>query len=91
MKDWHVGQMVVCIKGDETIICQSLVKGRIYTLREIYNHWTGAGCTLEEVRNIENAKGEEFGYYLSRFRPLDESRLNQFRVHLNPKKVEEPA
>jgi len=68
-----------------------LVKGKIYTVRKsgdfdyggngiAYSFW------LEEVQRSKDSP-----YAAWRFRPLDETRLDQFRVHLKtvPKRVEE--
>lgn len=84
---------VVCVDArparEGAIWFSRLVKGRIYTVNKADNfHWSEEGIVksfwLEEVKRNENIP-----YGAWRFRPIDESRLDQFRVHLNPKKVEE--
>lgn len=76
----------------ETVLQPKLTKGAIYTIR-----WNGE-CLFDEgqgnfvakaVRLEEVKRYGDYPWAADRFRPLDESRLNQFRVHLNPKRIEE--
>jgi len=99
MKDWHVGQRVVCISEFEMkkIDIHNTIfpcRGQILTIRQIILGYNSVSFLFEEIVNkaqewLEGLSEASFRDF--RFRPLDESRLDQFRVHLNPKKVEEPA
>lgn len=69
-----------------------LHKGTIYTVRWSgkYRFNRGFGpFVADAIRLEEVVRYNDIPWGANRFRPLDESRLDQFRVHLNPKKVEE--
>jgi len=88
---------VVCVDDSGEDIQNLLKKGMIYTVigqrtllyagNRNYKHET---FILSEIRNNTDDR-RDIGFYKGRFRPLDESRLDQFRVHLKtvPKRVEE--
>jgi hypothetical protein len=69
--------------------------GQVLTIRDIHEDlYSGEPCLLfEEVFNGMNAAGREFGFFISRFRPIttrtQEQDVEQFLPLLNT--VEEPA
>lgn len=84
---FHPGQRVVCVDDiGQKPIC-TVVKGRVYTVAEYFvTDWRFDRPDMPAIRL------EEFVYPVSplgsaahsatRFRPLDESRLDVFRAHL---------
>lgn len=69
-----VGSLVVCVKpysGDRGV--QGLVKGKIYTVRDIFmGVEKKLVIRLEDLINLRNPfTGNEYGYYPERFRELD--------------------
>ena len=100
MKDWHVGQRVVCVsdfvdKKDDIYTTIYPTKGQILTIRSVdIEGDEEIGLRFEEIVNKKeywNRGYLEASFIDHRFRPLDETRLDQFRVHLKtvPKRVEE--
>lgn len=88
---WHIGQRVVCVddKGVQPIV-KPLIKGRIYTIREITNYSTG-GFRLHEIHNEPCSTTHGFlevSYKARRFRPIDEKRIDIFRAMLKNKEKE---
>lgn len=93
---FHVGQRVVCVKSGRHHIVgvwdKVPEKGIIYTIRGIMPAAEiGAetdGLYLVEIVNpeimTEDGGWVEMPFASGRFRPLDESRLDQFRAHLAP-------
>jgi hypothetical protein len=89
---FHVGQLVVCIKGpDEKAIRHWSAlnpvwpaKGQVLTIRSIFE-WCGLTLLrFQELYNtspalVERALGEEPGYNCEHFRPLDDNRIAIFR------------
>lgn len=81
---WHIGQKVMCIDGRfhdgiwEWCVSVPSV-GHVYTVRRIqlgtdaYTHDGGLGLLLEEIVNPKTRKGQEAGFFTSRFRPLSAS------------------
>lgn len=88
---FYPGQHVVCVDDTEQSSPQSVgikpvIKGTVYTVRDFLNAtpWGGdLGVRLGEIINPLHPKwGCEYGYLISRFRPLKDSRLDVFRQHL---------
>lgn len=85
------GQLVECLDDalptnldlENTIPClDGLTRGRIYTV-----NWSGmftrnTGETFYGVRIDEISREQDVPYYSSRFRPVDDSRLDVFRKTL---------
>lgn len=82
--NWYLGQKVLCIDGrfHDGIWewCVSVPSaGHVYTIRRIqlgtdgYTHEGGLGLVLEEIVNPKTIKGQEAGFFTSRFRPLSAS------------------
>lgn len=90
----EVGQHVVCVNGDPTDsagLPNYPKKGAVYTIRDVAEHKGDLGCWLVELVNppIRNEAGHrERGFVQTRFRALDEKRLDVFREMLAE---EEPA
>lgn len=69
-----VGSLVVCIDVSGLNLAKRLSKGKIYTVRNIYNniYSNGTGVLLEEVFNtVVIETGRELGYKIERFKELD--------------------
>jgi len=91
MTMWKPGMRCVCVDARNA---SQLRKGSVYTVLEVVPD-TGVS-TLGVQSDIAlllveaNAPADFIGFCPSRFRPLSETRLDQFRQHLAPKpKVEE--
>lgn len=88
---FRVGQKVICIDevgqnpnlGDRTVI-----KGRIYTVREAYDWFGYPGIRLDEIYNYLDR-----GYSAHRFRPVVERKtdISIFTAMLNTSKREVEA
>jgi hypothetical protein len=104
VKDWHLGQRCVCIRdfsGEARAYPAKVswpVKDQILTIRGIDKRISNRGSEVlgllfEEITNpillLSDGTTREPAFGDWDFRPLDESRLDQFRAHLNPKSVEE--
>ncbi len=95
-KDFEVGKRVVCVDDDVKRYQRSgfiysrslhgLIKGKVYTIRKV-----GYGCDREDgvlvwldeiIRPVKSHEGTEQGYSINRFRPIDETRIDQFRAML---------
>ena len=99
---FKVGQCVVCVDDekrdsddrDQMLFPQWIVKGQVYTIRDIYADDGGVGLRLEEIINplhplLYDSVGrvfvnEEPDFDGIRFRPVNEARLEVFRALLNP-------
>src|SRR3954469_6536842 len=94
---FHVGQLVVCVKtwsdypGAPPPVIVGPVAGTIYTIREAFADLDGAALVrLVEIVNrraLYNEPGwiaryEEHTFFASRFRPVDEARIEVFRKAL---------
>lgn len=94
---FHVGQMVVCVDDKPAAPkwggVSFPVRGRVYTIRAVFRHTSGAdGVWLEELRNPFAAKyGLEWGYKARRFRPVKTTSIDQFTALLNPAPEKELA
>jgi len=69
-----VGSLVVCVDSSYAPNCIQLVKGKIYTIREIKKDSISGRpyLTLDELVNIRHPNsGNEIGYRIGRFRELD--------------------
>jgi len=96
---FHPGQRVVCVSTFTNIPPGANVPdvGKIYTVRSrrldigVGFDEPVEGLTLVEIVNGIAPCGLEWAFYSGRFRPLDESRLDQFRIHLAPIKQREEA
>lgn len=85
MTIWQPGMRCVCVNAAKS---KSLVEGRVYTVLEVMKH-EGFSSIAENwsfgIRLVEVAPSEGFEAFCpSRFRPLSETRLDQFRQHLAP-------
>jgi hypothetical protein len=80
---FHVGQLVVCVDDAPHFYGgKRLTKGRVYTVTgDAIDHAGDYGISVAEA----TARGT--GYFLaSRFRPVDEKRIEVFkRIAANPK------
>lgn len=76
---FHVGQRVVCVDtsaGRYPCDLPPLEKGSIYTIRDV------TPCFGELAVQIEERYRRDYWFRASRFRPLDERRLDIFRAML---------
>jgi hypothetical protein len=88
----YVGQRVVCITDDweqaESYPSWGIIpptKSTVYTIRSIASHGTRIGLYLKELVNpvIMTSHGMNEVCFIARnFKPVDESKLDQFRKHL---------
>lgn len=96
---FHIGQRVVCVDATDGGGCfpptmDGLLKGAVYTVR-----WAGLSVSSREAIRVEEitrtklpGTDHEVGFLASRFRPVDETRLEVFRQMLAPTpRVKEPA
>lgn len=96
-EQYQVGRRVVCITEYTpyvATICSAVpVKGRVYTIRslEMGNNQTGElvlGLQFEEFESYRIGDFADIGgtwhFRAVDFRPLDENRLDQFRLFLAP-------
>lgn len=70
---YHVGQRVVCIDASEMWAgILPLEEGRVYTIRYVGQDSAGEwGFYLEEIKNVvDSSVGYEWGYRITRFRPV---------------------
>ena len=92
MTIWKSGMRCVCVDDRWEGRDKPLLKGTVYTVKYTemsrgYNH-LGWGLSLSLI--LEEVVSPEFkycgidGFDARRFRPLSETRLDQFRVHLAP-------
>ena len=90
---FHVGQRVVCVDGDfsrKKLRGETLpIKGVVYTVREAGIHDIYGLPYVRLVEIVNEPQEYRFGvteacFRASKFRPLDEARLDQFRDHLAP-------
>ena len=102
---FHPGQKVVCVDDTPAITrgihTAYLEKGKVYTIRRCadWPFWTCflfgrpeiPGVWLAEIVRPLDHSGREHPFSAVRFRPLDEARLDQFRVHLAPINQREEA
>lgn len=76
MSDWHVGQRVVCVDVagvcDRLIVSGALIKGNIYTVREVVEDQGEIGLRLREVYCVIALGQWEVTPPARRFRPLVE-------------------
>ena len=89
---FHVGQRVVCVDDDFGEVDVVLPRvGSVYTVQDV--EMIDAGVPTDDRGrtadvDIEFLVLEEFGdgcaWDAIHFRPLDETRLDQFRAHLAP-------
>lgn len=94
---FHVGQRVVCVDAEWPTSGKSpLSKGTVYTVTKCFvGHYYNGGAfptgqigELVELAETSNPSDDARGFKVSRFRPLDESRLDIFRAMLvSPPKV----
>jgi len=92
----NVGMRVVCIRDDwkslngpMSVKTSVPVKGKIYTVRDTLNHLGVPFIHLEEIINPQVWNGNKMmepWFQGSFFRPIDETKLDQFRKHLVPVK-----
>lgn len=89
-KDWYVGQKVVALHDHVHGYCgTSVVKGTVYTIREIFGYKGAAAVRLAEIRlPIHNLEGSECAWKTEHFRPLvtRKSDISVFIALLNPAK-----
>lgn len=101
--DWKPSpnELVCCIDDADTNAfgIKEIERGQIYTVREFVEpdeliafllggRLDEPGVTLQEVRRERVPDLGEVPFRVSRFRPLDDSRLAIFRQHLAPIKRE---
>lgn len=84
----RVGAKVVCVDDRPHCAVAHLSRGQVYTVREIaIDPGRPSGLILREVRNPIWRDGQEYGYLITRFRPLVteqddlEAHFNQFLKH----------
>jgi len=70
---YKVGQKVVCVDDSAGKITglKELIKGEIYTIRELFMHRGNCVLRLEEIILPQTPLGNEYAYSIARFRPLD--------------------
>jgi hypothetical protein len=82
------GDVVVCVRPprSQRTVCQILTVGARYVVRKVYRASididTGektAGFLLRGIINPKNERGQEIGYDIRRFRPIDERDAEIFR------------
>jgi hypothetical protein len=96
---FHVGQMVVAAKSDESEAyrrytlerrfkwpagCERLQVGRVYTIRGFETTGGGLGIYLEEIVNPIGPAGYEWSYNRHSFRPVKETSIEIFRRLVAP-------
>lgn len=96
MKDWHIGQLVVCVDlgyPDFKWKKESILKvGQIYTIRGIREYFEHLGLYLEEVIAPIDSSGKEMAIWDELFRPCKETNIDVFKsILVNPPKVLEDA
>lgn len=89
--NWHVGMKVVslCDHTHKGVSSFSIKRGAIYTIRNIYTCPVAneVGVSLAEMVMPEFRDGVEFGWRITRFRPLQKRTTNISifnRILLNP-------
>lgn len=89
--EFRPGQLVECIDDalpssidlESTIPdLDGLTRGRIYTVSWAGRFTRNTGDTIYGVRIAEIVRGQDVPYFASRFRPVDDSRLDVFRKAL---------
>lgn len=88
---FHVGQLVICVDdvfpaevayGDETMVS----RGHTYTVREAFLEYEGTHTiTVAEIVNTPREYSDglvEFHFAVTRFRPIDDSKIEVFRKAL---------
>ena len=92
---FHVGQQVVCIDADDTNSWQvaELKNVKIYTLRDVVVEAGEVGVRLHGVSRtvVGVIDPRDTPFFARRFRPLEDHRMEQFRVHLAPVRQRERA
>jgi hypothetical protein len=93
----HVDQKVICIRDDwqgssplKLNGAALPVKGQIYTIIRISMEPKGPFLLFRELpvmQVVENKTGELW-WFAESFKPIDDSKLDQFRALLNPKEDE---
>jgi hypothetical protein len=87
------GDVVVCVRQprSQRTVCQILTVGARYVVRKVYRASididTGektAGFLLRGIINPKNERGQEIGYDIRRFRPIDERDSEIFRQIVEP-------
>lgn len=70
-----VGSLVVCVKGfSGDNDAKPVIKGKIYTVREVVKHYSWYGLLLSEIVNPHNEYIDGYhepDYMIERFRELD--------------------
>ncbi len=96
MWDWRLGQKIVCINDTFVGISEKIlpVKGRVYTIRGIYDDDIGSIAFL--LHEIVNEKRDNFigyegqllepGFFATRFRPVTTKKtsIDVFTAMLKP-------
>lgn len=87
---FYPGQRVVCVNGEKArsraIGGWAPRTGGVYTVRGSWCHDEMTLLLLEEYVHPDKFDGvNEYGWDATRFRPLDEKRLDVFRAMLAPK------
>ena len=88
---FYVGQKVVCVKGVEwSWLIPKVTKGEIYVVARTGNLLGDVPGLW--VEGVHGGNGELFGFFASRFRPLQETGMSMLRAILaDPKKELEAA
>lgn len=97
---WHIGQRVVCVddSGIDSRVLNKPIKNKIYTIRTVDdNGFNKLGLRLVEIKNnaglvVSPKNGihiDEVCFKESRFKPIDEKRIDIFRAMLVTKKETE--
>lgn len=88
---FHIGQLVVCI-NTEKFGCGAQtfpVKGRVYTVRELFTYNGEPHVHLNEIVNPPDDFPAGYGepwFNAKRFRPVDDKRIEVFRrIATSPK------
>lgn len=95
--DWHVGMKVVslCDRAHRSAPSFSIKRGAVYTIRNIYTCPVAdeVGVLLAEMVLPEFLTGVEFGWRISRFRPVQTRKtdISIFEAMLTGAKTKVPA
>lgn len=77
--NFHIGQRIVCIDAgpSDKGVRSGLVKGRIYTISGIFDHWDGLGLQLNEILTPNAPLLIHFpAWRAERFRPIIERKTD---------------
>lgn len=90
MTPFHVGMRVVCVEAIKTKSRVGEIYptvGEVYTIRAMFDEPIGICILLDEIINKELKHLDGFGecrFWIGRFRPAHENRMDELRTLLAP-------